>query len=183
MNDKRKKAENTILKLINDLDPSGANAEVWKIRFNSMSDKSLKFTLILHYYLRLRLLDFLSEEFLDLIVIYYYYLGVLILNLLIDKLYEFIFVYHYYHISLYFCLLKTYFARKRVSKLRSPLRMMNYIRRSSSELIERVMSLIWAIWVRPSTTQALYLLVENPRTYNPYSSHSTHSTVRYLRWM
>ena len=39
MNDKRKKAENTILKLISDLDPSGVNTEVWKIRFSSMSDK------------------------------------------------------------------------------------------------------------------------------------------------
>ena len=39
MNDKRKKAENTILKLISDLDPSGANTEVWKIRFSTMSDK------------------------------------------------------------------------------------------------------------------------------------------------
>ena len=41
--------------------------------------------------------------------------------------------------------LKPYFARKRASKLRSPLRMMNYIRRSSSELRRSVMSLRRAV--------------------------------------
>ena len=40
---------------------------------------------------------------------------------------------------------KIYFARKRASKLRSPSRMMNYIRRDISELRRSVMSLKRAI--------------------------------------
>ena len=40
---------------------------------------------------------------------------------------------------------KIYFARKCVSKLRSPLRMMNYIRRNSTELTRSVMSLTRAV--------------------------------------
>lgn len=39
MNDKRKKAEEQILQLIKDLDPSGLNIEPWKYRLNNMSDK------------------------------------------------------------------------------------------------------------------------------------------------
>lgn len=39
MNDKRKKAQERILQLIKDIDPSGLNIEPWEYRFNSMSDK------------------------------------------------------------------------------------------------------------------------------------------------
>lgn len=39
MNDKRKKAEDQILALIKDLDPSGLNVDMWKYRFSTMSDK------------------------------------------------------------------------------------------------------------------------------------------------
>ena len=39
MNDKRKKAEEQILQLIKDLDPSGLNIEPWKYRLENMSDK------------------------------------------------------------------------------------------------------------------------------------------------
>lgn len=39
MNDKRKRAETSFIQLINDLDPSGSNTEVWKYRFSQMSDK------------------------------------------------------------------------------------------------------------------------------------------------
>ena len=40
---------------------------------------------------------------------------------------------------------KSYFARKRVSKLRSSLRVMNYIRRDRTELTRSVMSLKRAV--------------------------------------
>lgn len=39
MNEKRKKAQDQILQLIKDLDPSGANIEPWQYRFSVMSDK------------------------------------------------------------------------------------------------------------------------------------------------
>ena len=39
MNEKRKKAEDQILQLIKDLDPSGLNIEPWKYRFSTMNDK------------------------------------------------------------------------------------------------------------------------------------------------
>ena len=39
MNDKRKKAETQILNIVNEIDPSGKNGNMWKYRFSTMNDK------------------------------------------------------------------------------------------------------------------------------------------------